>query len=78
MREGGRSSSLILSYASMRDVSFRAFRLVKSVILTRVIANDLSGSAKKIFKKSRIKVWSVSQKAVLLHPLSIRKATRKG
>ena len=51
MREGGRSSSLILSYVSMRDVSFRAFRLVKSVILTRVIANDLSGSAKKSSKK---------------------------
>ena len=78
MREGGRSSSLILSYASKRDVSFRAFRLVKSVILTRVIANDLPGSAKISSKKSRIKVWSVSQKAVLLHPLSIRKATRKG
>ena len=51
MREGGRSSSLILSYASMRDVSFRAFRLVKSVILTRVIANDLPGSAKNLQKK---------------------------
>ena len=38
----------------------------------------LVSKAKKIFKKSLLKVWSVSQKAVLLHPLSIRKATRKG
>ena len=36
----------------------------------------LTRECEKIFKKSRIKVWSVSQKAVLLHPLSIRKGTR--
>ena len=67
--------TLIFVFCAMTCYTLATVR-EKSSLLMVLSVNVLRIRLKISSKKSRIKVWSVSQKAVLLHPLSIRKATR--